>query len=292
MSALGFGIATAAAIAIGAVGFTLQFGITNVLNLSYGAVMTVAAFMTFELTGVGSNPWLAMAIASLGAGALSVLLNRGIFMKFAQRGASLFTMAIVTLAVQMIINYGLQAFFGTGFMSIGGIVPGSAHHFLGMSFTSLQLIVIVIAVCSVTGVFLLLQRTGLGRAMRATATNAALARNSGIRTKRVVDATWAISGILCGLCGVALAISIQSFDFTFGQTFLVTIIAAAVLGGVGQAYGAVIGALIVSVAGSVVAAYTSALFTEITAFAILILVILLRPQGIIAEIALQKEVVA
>lgn len=290
--AVGFGLVTASLLAIAAVGFTLQFGITNVLNLSYGAVMTVAAFLAFEFTHVGLNIWVSLALAALCTAVLSVLLSRGIFMPFARRGSSLFGMAIVTVSVQLVIEYGLQAFFGSNFMSYAGVQPGRTVHFLGMALTHIQLVVMAIAAGGVICVHLLLQYTRLGKAMRATATNPALARNVGVPTARVMDITWFLSGALCGISGVTLVLSVQSFDFTIGQTFLITVVAAAVLGGVGQPYGAVLGAIVVGVAGSVVANYTSSIYDEVTAFAILVLVLLTRPQGILSEIATQKEVVA
>lgn len=290
--AVGFGLVTAALLAIAAVGFTLQFGITNVLNLSYGAVMTVAAFLAFEFTQVGINIWLALVLSSICTAVLSVLLSRAIFMPFARRGASLFGMAIVTVSVQLIIEYGLQAFFGTNFMSYAGVHPGSTVHFLGMEFSHVQLVVMAIAVVAFIGVHVLLQYTKLGKAMRATATNPALARNAGVPTARIMDITWLLSGALCGVGGVTLVLSVQSFDFTVGQTFLITVVAAAVLGGIGQPYGAVIGAVIVALAGSIVANFTSSIYDEVTAFTILVLVLLIRPQGIFSEIATQKEVVA
>lgn len=290
--AVGFGLVTASLLAIAAVGFTLQFGITNVLNLSYGAVMTVAAFLAFEFTHVGLNIWVSLALAALCTAVLSVLLSRGVFMPFARRGTSLFGMAIVTVSVQLVIEYGLQAFFGSNFMSYQGVHPGRTVHILGMALTHIQLVVMAIAAGAVICVHLLLQYTRLGKAMRATATNPALARNVGVPTARVMDITWFLSGALCGISGVTLVLSVQSFDFTIGQTFLITVVAAAVLGGVGQPYGAVLGAIVVGVAGSVVANFTSSIYDEVTAFAILVLVLLTRPQGILSEIATQKEVVA
>lgn len=290
--AIGFGLVTAALLGISAVGFTLQFGITNVLNLAYGSVMTVAAFLTFEFTHVNINIWVSLTFATICAALLSLVLSRAIFMPFARRGTNLFGMAIVTVSVQLVIEYGLQAFFGSNFMSYKGVSSGGTFHLLGMQFTHLQLVVVAIAAAAVVAVHLLLQYTRLGRAMRATATNPALARNSGIATGRIMDITWLLSGALCGIGGVTLALSVQSFDFTVGQTFLITVIAAAVLGGVGQPYGAVLGAVIVALAGSIVSNFTSSIYNEVTAFAILVAVLLTRPQGILSEVATQKEVVA
>lgn len=291
LPSIGFGLVTAALLAIAAVGFTLQFGITNVLNLSYGSVLTVGAFIAYLLTTHGMNIWFALVLAGASTAVISMFLNRLIFAPFARRGAGLFGMIIVTVSVQLMIEYGLQAAFGVNFMSFPGIDPGQSIHILGMVFTQLQLVVVGIAAVAMFVVHIVLQYTRLGTAMRATATNPSLARNSGVPTKRVIDATWLLSGALCGISGVTLVLGIQSFDFTIGQKFLITIIASAVLGGIGQPYGAVLGALTVALAGSIVANYTTSAYNEVTAFAILIVVLLVRPQGILSEVATAKEVV-
>jgi branched-chain amino acid transport system permease protein/neutral amino acid transport system permease protein len=291
MPAIGFGLVSAALLAIAAVGFTLQFGITNVLNLSYGSMLTVGAFSAYVLTVHGVNIWLALCVAGAIAAVLSVLLNRLIFTPFARRGTGLFGMIIVTVSVQLIIEYGLQSAFGTDFMSFPGINQGETIYVLGMIFTQLQLIIVGVALLGMFTVYVILQYTRLGTAMRATATNPGLARNAGVPTKRIIDATWLLSGALCGISGVTLVLSVQSFDFTIGQRFLITIVAAAVLGGIGQPYGAMLGALTVALAGSIVANFSNSAYNEVTAFAILIAVLLIRPQGILSEIATAKEVV-
>lgn len=291
LPAIGFGLVTAALLAIAAVGFTLQFGITNLLNLSYGSVLTVGAFSAYLLTVHGVNIWLALGAAGAISAIVSMLLNRLIFAPFGRRGTGLFGMIIVTVSVQLMIEFGLQSAFGTGFMSFPGIDQGQTIHVVGMVFTQLQLIIVGIALLAMIAVHLILQRSRLGTAMRATATNPGLARNAGVPTKRIIDATWLLSGALCGVSGVTLVLGIHSFDFTIGQKFLIVIVASAVLGGIGQPYGAMLGALVVALAGSIVANYTSSAYNEVTAFAILIAVLLIRPQGILSEIATAKEVV-
>jgi branched-subunit amino acid ABC-type transport system permease component len=130
------------------------------------------------------------------------------------------------------------------------------------------------------GLHLLLTRTTLGKAMRATSSNRTLARSCGISTARVTDIAWLISGALCGAAGVALAITTVSFDFTLGSLFLIPMIAAAVLGGIGQPYGAMLGGLIVGVSSEVFAAEGNPNYKDIIAFAILIAVLLIRPRGL------------
>src|SRR5258708_30965011 len=123
-----------------------------------------------------------------------------------------------------------------------------------------------IAVAAMAGVHVLLRYTRLGRAMRATAANRTLARNCGIRTGRVITATWALTGALCGLAGVVFAMDAGSFDATATDLFLVLILAAVFLGGPGQAYGAMLGAVIIGIATEVSAAYITPSYKYVIAF--------------------------
>ena len=99
LHAIGFGIVTAAVMALAAVGFTVQFGVTNILNLAYGDVMTASAFVAYASYSAGLNPWWGMVFGGLFGAVFSVLLNRFLYTPFIRRGARLFTMIIVTIAV-------------------------------------------------------------------------------------------------------------------------------------------------------------------------------------------------
>src|SRR6202040_3144170 len=144
LHAIGFGIVTAAVMALAAVGFTVQFGVTNILNLAYGDVMTASAFVAYVAYSAGLNPWWGMVFGGLFGAVFSVLLNRFLYTPFIRRGARLFTMIIVTIAVSLILQNGLQAIWGANFFS-AHISAGATVHVLGMVFTATQLILVAIA---------------------------------------------------------------------------------------------------------------------------------------------------
>jgi branched-subunit amino acid ABC-type transport system permease component len=291
VTAIGFGLITASILAIAAVGFTLQFGVTNILNLAYGDIMTASAFIGYLVTRAGLSVWVGLVAGACFGAVFSAALNRGVYTPFVRRGTRLFGMIIVTIAVALIIQNGLQAIFGATFFSLR-VPPSRSYHFLAMVFTGPQLGIIAIAVFSMLLIHLLLRYTKLGKAMRATATDADLARSCGISTGRVIDAAWLLSGALCGIAGVALVMNLTAFTPTTGAQFLIPIIAAAVLGGIGHPYGAMLGALIIGVASEVAATVISPDYKQVVAFVILIVVLLVRPQGILSEVATQKEVAA
>ena len=291
LPAIGFGIVTASILAVAGVGFTLQFGVTNILNLAYGDIMTAAAFVAYLITRAGISVWLALVAGGAFGAIFSVLLNRGIYTPFVRRGTRLFGMIIVTIAVSLILQNGLLAIFGANFFSLQMPRPTSVH-IAGMVFTTIQLAIIGVAVAAMLLIHLLLRYTKLGKAMRATATDPDLARNCGIATDRVIDVAWAISGALCGLAGVVLVMNVTAFTDTTGSQFLIPIVAVAVLGGIGQPYGAMLGALVIGIASELAAAVISPDYKDVVAFVILVIVLLARPQGILSEIATRKEVAA
>jgi branched-subunit amino acid ABC-type transport system permease component len=280
--AIGFGIVTASILAVAAVGFTLQFGVTNILNLAYGDIMTAAAFVAYLVTSAGLSVWLALVTGAVFGAVFSVLLNRFLYTPFVRRGTRLFAMIIVTIAASLIVQNGLLAIFGANFFSLQMPRPSSVH-VAGMVFTT---------VVAMLAVHVLLRHTKLGKAMRAAAADPELARNCGIATDRIIDLAWALSGALCGMAGVILVMNVTAFTDTTGSQFLIPIVAVAVLGGIGQPYGAMLGALIIGIASEVAAAVISPDYKDVVAFVILVVVLLARPQGILSEIATRKEVAA
>jgi branched-chain amino acid transport system permease protein/neutral amino acid transport system permease protein len=288
--AVGFGLVTASILALAGVGFTLQFSVTNILNLAYGDIMTAAAFVGYLVTSAGLGIWAALAAGAVFGAGFSALLNRCLYAPFIRHGMRLFGMIIVTIAVSLIVQNGLLAIWGATFFSLG-LPAASSVHLAGMVLTTAQLAIIGIAAAAMAGVHLLLRYTRLGKAMRATANDPELARGCGIATDRVIDAAWLISGALCGLAGVVLVMNVTAFTHTTGAQLLIPIIAVAVLGGIGQPYGAMIGAVVVGLATEITAAFVPS-YKDVVAFAILVIILLARPQGILAEIATRKAVAA
>jgi branched-subunit amino acid ABC-type transport system permease component len=285
---VGFGLVTASILCIGALGFTLQFGIRNLFNLAFGATMTAAAFVAYVCNAAGLNIWVSLVLGSLSASLLSFLLNRGLYVPFRRRASSMFTMIMVTLGAGIIIQYVIEAIWGADDFSYN-MAAGRSVHLAGMLLTTTQLIVIAIAAAAAVGLHLLLRYTRLGKAMRAVAVNDRLARNCGIPVRLVVDATWLLSGALCGLAGIVLVMDVQVLNSGSGDDFLILIVAATVLGGIGSAYGAMAGSLIIGVVAEVAAGFINPEFKDISAFIILAAVLLLRPTGVISSIASAKE---
>ena len=282
VAALGFGLVSVSVIAIAAVGFTMQFGITNMINLAYGEVMIVCAYATFYVNRAGVTIWIAMIAGALAGAALSFLLNRFLYAPFQRKGTNLIGMVIVSLAASLMIANVLLPIVGY-YTSSYLVDPGPLLRSHGLVLTTAQIAIIVVAVILMLAIHGLLRYSRLGKAMRATAANPTLARNCGIPTQRVIDVVWLITGALCGVAGVVAGMNSENFGVSSGAAYLITIIAAAVLGGAGQPYGAMIGALIIGMVTELSAAAIAPEYKEVVAFAILVLVMVLRPQGLLAK---------
>ena len=282
VAALGFGLVSMSVIAIAAVGFTMQFGITNMINLAYGEVMISAAYLAYYLNKAGISIWIGMVAGAAFGAVFSFLLNRIVYAPFLRKGTSYLGMVIVSLAVSLMIANLLIPIVGYYPRSYQED-PGRLVRLGGIALTRDQVIVIGVAVVLMLAIHGLLTYTRLGKAMRATAANPTLARNCGIPTQRVIDAVWLITGALCGLAGVVAALNSDSFAIANGAAFLITILAAAVLGGAGQPYGAMIGAVLIGLITELSAAAWSPQYKEVVAFGILVLVMVLRPQGLLAK---------
>lgn len=282
IAALGFGLVTSSVIAIAAVGFTMQFGITGMINLAYGSVMIVCAYAAFYANRAGVNIWLAIIPAALAGSVLSFLLNRFLYAPFQRKGTNHIGMVIVSLAASLMIANLLLPIVGYYSVSYqfdqGPLVRSN-----GLILTIAQIAIIGVAVILMVAIHGLLRYTRLGKAMRATAANPTLARNCGIPTQRVVDTVWLITGALCGVAGLVAGMDASNFTYDSGSIYLIPIIAAAVLGGAGKPYGAMIGAVIIGVVTELSATAIAPEYKEVVAFAILVLVMILSPQGLLAK---------
>lgn len=277
---IGFGLVTAAVLAISAVGLSLQFSVTNFPNFAHGELMTIGAYASLATYRATHNAVLA-CVASIVAGALvGALMNRLVFVPFRRRNTVGLTLFVLTIGISLVLQNSVLWLYGsqTVRLPIGG---GTPHHLGVFLLTTDQLIVIVGAIVIMLGIHLLLNYTLFGKAQRAVAESPTLAEASGVSSVRVINRTWFLTGGLAGLSGFILALTTGSLTPTMGFSFLLIVFAAAILGGIGQPYGAMAGAVVVGVAMEVGAVYIRADYKTTVAFALLIVALLLRPQGLV-----------
>jgi len=289
VQALGFGVVSAALIAIGALGFTLQFGLTNVLNISYGGVMTAAAFAAFVSAELHLPVAAGVVFALLAGALLTWLLGRTLFAFYARRGAGVFEMVMVTLAVSLILQFGIDAASREQIYRFS-FPQGASLRWGWFTFTVTQLALVAVAVVVYAGLELLLRRTRLGKALRAMADQPTLARTCGIPTGRIVHVVWLLSGALAGLAGLAYVINSLTIDASVGTTFLPLVLAAAILGKAGSTRGAVLAALVLGLGTEEVSAWGGAAYASVAGFGILAIVLATRPAALAGQATAKTEI--
>jgi len=279
---IGFGLVTASILILATMGLTLQFGVTNFVNFAYGDFLTLGAYFSWVANAkLHMNIWVAMVIGSLAMGLVAALLGRFLLGPFTRRFKNLFYVMIVTFGLSLILLNLIQAIWGPNYQQYSGGVQNPMH--LGpFLLSSDQLIIIGIGAVAMLAIHLMLTRTKIGKAMRAMSDDPSLAMVSGINTRAITTFTWFLTGALAGLAGTVLGLNISSITPSTGETFLFVIFAAVILGGIGKPYGAMLGALIIGLATEMSAVVFNAAYKLDVAFVLLVIVLLVRPQGLLA----------
>lgn len=288
---VGFGLIQASIIAIASVGFTMQFGIANLLNLAFTEVMSVAGFAAYGAMTHHVNLWLSLLLGAAVGAVLSLLINQVLYAPFRRRGAKPFTLIIVSLALNLVIQNAVLAIVGLSYFSYPVTLGRENIGILGARFSGDEIIIIGIAAGLMLALYLLLRFSQLGRSMRAMASNRALARSSGIAADRMENLVWLLSGGLAGVAGVVFFLNTSTFTPATASSFLVVIVAAAVLGGAGDVYGAMVASVIIGEAIGISSLWIPS-YSTVTAFVLLVGALMLRPEGIRAIFRVPGQAVA
>lgn len=279
--ALGFGVVTGSVLALAAVGITLQVSVTNFFNFAYGEFMTVGAYVAYTANALGIPFPIAVAIGGVAVGLLGIVANLVVFERFVRRGARIITFLILTLGISLILENTVIVVWGTGAYRYD-VTLGDAWHLGPFLMTTGDLITVGVACALLLGLHVVLQYTTFGKSLRATSSNRDLARATGIDTRRLTHWTWFISGIFATVGGVGLVLQTGALHPSVGFDDLFFVFAAIIVGGIGRPYGAMLGALIVGLMLEVSGMFADAGYKSAFAFGVMVLVLLLRPQGLFA----------
>lgn len=278
---VGFGLVTASVVSLAAVAITLQFGITNYINFASGTYMAIGAFIAWDLNvKVGITFWAAAALSAATVGVLAAVVDWLVLARFARRYPPV-TLLVVTFGLWFLLSNAMLAIWGprpASYKESGNQRPVDIG---GMRLTRDQLITIAISLVVMLAIHLLLRRTSLGKSLRAMSDDRELAQVSGLNTARLTTITWGLVGLLLGLAGVLLALDYVSFTPSFADVLLFVVFAAVIVGGIGQTYGAMLGALIVGLVTEISVNWIRAAYKYDVAFLVLIVALLLRPEGLI-----------
>ena len=263
---------------LGAIGVSLTFGILRFANFAHGDLMTIGAYFGFVLIQqVGLPFWVSLPIACLLAVGVAITIDYLVFRQLRSRPPVI--LLISSFGIALILRSLIQLIWGSDQLVYRQGIQQS-WQFGGLSLKPDQLVIVVGAIALVTALHFFLQNTKIGKAMRAMADNVDLAKVSGINTERVVLWTWALGAVMACAAGVFLGLDTQLAP-TMGWSILLSIFAAAILGGIGSPYGAIAGGLVIGLASELSTLVISPAYKSAVAFAILVVMLIVRPTGLL-----------
>jgi branched-chain amino acid transport system permease protein len=277
------GLSAGSLYALVALGLVLIYRSTRVLNFAHGDIATVATFVAFTLLSHRYAFVTAVAVSLTIGAAVGIAFYFAVLVPAQRQGANLLGMVILTLGLALIIQGVVVYVWGAEPVSLPFPISETKTYRLGAVVVSqLSLATMAVGVAGSVLLYLLVQKTRLGLAMRATSENVMAAQTLGIPTRMVLSISWGVASALGVVAGVFLAPALLLDPFFMLDPFLKGF-AAAVLGGLNSLPGAVVGALILGVAESLVGAYLTIQFKNTLAFVIIIVVLLVRPEGLLGR---------
>ncbi|WP_091367151.1 branched-chain amino acid ABC transporter permease [Geodermatophilus telluris] len=270
-------------IAMCAVGLSLIFGTTGLTNFAHGELVTIGALFAWWVnTGLGVPIIPAAIIAMIGGAAFGALNELGLWRPLRRRGTGLVAALVVSIGLSLLLRYLIQIVYGGFSNPYTGLGTSRAVDYGLFRLTNQSLISIVISIVVLLLVALMLQRTKIGKAMRAVADNRDLAASSGINVNRVILVVWMMGGALAALGGVLLGLSDQ-VRWDMGFQLLLLMFAGVTLGGLGTAYGALVGSVIVGVFVQMSTLVIPSDVKYVGGLVLLIVILVIRPQGILGS---------
>jgi branched-chain amino acid transport system permease protein len=287
------GLTMGAIYAIVGLGYTMVYGIIRLINFAHGAVFMVGAYVglsILEMLG-GAHPsigiapalLLAMVVAVVVCGGLGFAMDSIVYRKLRARRAHLLIPLIAALGISLILETGAMLIWGKQFKVYPAILPVWHVTIGGAVLNSEQIMLLVICFVMMFGLHLFVQKTRLGRAMRAASLDPNAARLVGVDVDRIILLTFVLGSALAAVAGVLYGLHYGSVNFRMGYVPGLKAFTAAVLGGVGNIPGAMLGGIIIGLLETFGAAYISGEWKDAIAFIILITVIVVRPTGLLGE---------
>jgi neutral amino acid transport system permease protein len=286
LQALVDGIQFGVIIAITAVGLSMVFGTIHLINFAHGELVTIGATFALFLNASPAGPgWhlIPAAIAAVAFGALlGGAIDLGIWRPLRARGTGLINLFIVTIGLSLLLRHIVLVLYGTRPASYAQYDIQKAIDLGPVGITPRDLTVTLLSVLALLGVAALLQKTRIGTAIRAVSVNRDLAEASGIDVQRVVLVVWMLGGALAALGGVFFGL-VEIVTWDMGFKLLLLMFAGIILGGLGSAYGAMVGSLVIGIVAQMSTLWFPVDLQYAWALLALIVVLLVRPQGILGH---------
>jgi branched-chain amino acid transport system permease protein/neutral amino acid transport system permease protein len=274
-----YGIVLGSIISLGAIGLSLVYGILRFPHFAHGDLITLGGYLAFVLvTTIGAPVLVALPVGVAGTALVAVAIDQVLYRRL--RKVAPVILLISSVGVALILRSAIQLIWGSSnqVYATGIQFP---YRFAGVNIKPDHLIIVGGTILLVVALHLFLQKTKVGKAMRAMSDNADLAQVTGIRVNSIIIWTWIIGGGLAAAAGIFLGMDTRLHP-VMGWRILLPVFAAAILGGIGRPYGAIIGGLVIGLAQEYSTTVISPSYKPAVAFALMVLMLIVRPTGLFA----------
>lgn len=269
-------------LAVASIGLSLIYGVTGLVNFAHAELVTIGALSAYLFDRMGVPFWLTLPLAMAVGAASGLGSDLGLWRPLRRRRMALLSMMVVSIGLSTAVRNIIQVVAGPNGKRYSQASGQLERAYGPFRLTPNDLAIMAICVVVLAGMTFMLRRTRLGTAIRAVSDNPDLAASSGIAVDRVITMVWVICGATTALGGVLYALAVNA-RFDTGFILLLSMFAAVVLGGLGNAYGAILGALVIGVAQETSGLLVDTAYKFVIALLVLILVLLVRPQGILGQ---------
>ena len=282
------GLSLGSIYALIALGYTMVYGIIKLINFAHGDVYMLGAFVAFYATTFFHlNFFVALVVAMVLCGVLGVVIERIAYKPL--RHATRITALITAMGVSYVLEYTTQYFAGSEVKTFPtDLLDNTAFSFGGVRITMMQIYIFVITIVLMIILTYIVSKTKMGRAMRAVSVDEDAAKLMGINVDTSISFTFFLGSCLAGVAGVLVGVYYNSINPLMGMTPGLKAFIAAVFGGIGNIPGAMIGGLFIGIAETLVTAYGSSLYKDAIVYVILILVLILKPDGLLGKNVKEK----
>ena len=273
--------------ALVALGYTMVYGIILLLNFAHGDIIMFGSYVALiALVQLGLNPAIAVLLAIFGCVLLGVLIDKVAYAPL--REAPRLSILITAIGVSYLLENGVQLLLGADAKVVPSIIDLGTVQVFGSTLSGTALLTVAVTIVATVVLTLLVQKTRLGKAMRAVSEDMGAARLMGVNVNSTISFTFAVGSALAGIAAILYSMAYQQVSPTMGVMLGTKAFVAAVLGGIGSIPGAVIGGLIVGFSEVFVAAFGLSVWQDAVVFLLLILVLVVKPTGLLGRPVTEK----
>lgn len=273
--------------ALVALGYTMVYGIILLLNFAHGDIIMFGSYVAWiALVRLGLNPAIAVLLAIFGCVLLGVLIDKVAYAPL--REAPRLSILITAIGVSYLLENGVQLLLGADAKVVPSIIDLGTVQVFGSTLSGTALLTVAVTIVATVVLTLLVQKTRLGKAMRAVSEDMGAARLMGVNVNSTISFTFAVGSALAGIAAILYSMAYQQVSPTMGVMLGTKAFVAAVLGGIGSIPGAVIGGLIVGFSEVFVAAFGLSVWQDAVVFLLLILVLVVKPTGLFGRPVTEK----